>query len=379
MRRFLVGIVVITAFLQIPFVLGAHRLLERAGAPYAWLVASALGLGALALLPGRIRRARNDAPIATARLLAIEEPYFVHWCATVLAGVLFIVGALGAGLSSAVGLVARVDVGEIAAAAYVASLAVAAFAVVVRRRWLRVRELDVAVPGLPPAFDGYRIAQLSDLHIGSYCPRGRAERWVRRANALAADAVALTGDYVTSGVAFHRTIASVLSGLHARDGVFAVMGNHDYFGDGEPLASLLREGGVRVLRNERATVERGKDALTIAGIDDTWTRRANIRTMLDGFSFASPLVVLAHDPDLFPALAEEGASLVLSGHTHWGQIAVPFFAQRWNLSRLSTRLTGGIYREGDATLYVHPGLGTTGPPVRLGSPPEITVLRLRAA
>ena len=167
------------------------------------------------------------------------------------------------------------------------SIAVAAFAVVVRRRWLRVRELDVAVPGLPPAFDGYRIAQLSDLHIGSYCPRGRAERWVRRANALAADAVALTGDYVTSGVAFHRTIASVLSGLHARDGVFAVMGNHDYFGDGEPLASLLREGGVRVLRNERATVERGKDGRVVGfrvadGDDDPGVGEAGDRLERSG-------------------------------------------------------------------------------------------------
>ena len=91
------------------------------------------------------------------------------------------------------------------------------------------------------------------------------------------------------------------------------------------------------------------------------------------------MIALAHDPALFPALAAGGAALTLSGHTHWGQVAVPFLATRYNLSSLSHRYHAGLYRIGAATLYVHPGLGTTGPPVRLGAPPEITVLRLRRA
>jgi predicted MPP superfamily phosphohydrolase len=90
-------------------------------------------------------------------------------------------------------------------------------------------------------------------------------------------------------------------------------------------------------------------------------------------------VALAHDPELFPELAGEGASLVLSGHTHWGQIAIPFLSTRANLSRLRYQYHAGLYRQGDATLYVHPGLGTTGPPVRVGAAPEITILRLRRA
>jgi len=87
--------------------------------------------------------------------------------------------------------------------------------------------------------------------------------------------------------------------------------------------------------------------------------------------------VLSHDPQLFPVLARGGAALVLSGHTHWGQIAIPFLPERFNLSRLSYRYHAGLYREGPSTLYVSPGLGTTGPPIRVGAPPEITVLRLR--
>ena len=197
--------------------------------------------------------------------------------------------------------------------------------------------------------------------------------------ALDVDLVALTGDYVTHGDAFHEDIAAVLAALRGRDGALAVMGNHDYFGDGEALVGLLRARGVTVLRNESRVLTRGADALVIAGIDDTWTRRADVALALEGRGGVGPLLALAHDPRLFPALAARGAALVLSGHTHWGQLALPFLATRVNLSRLSYRYHAGLYREGGSVLYVSPGLGTTGPPMRLGAPPEITVIRLRAA
>jgi hypothetical protein len=207
------------------------------------------------------------------------------------------------------------------------------------------------------------------------CPRARVEGWVRRVNALDVDLVALTGDYVTSGVHFHHDIAVALGGLSGRDGVLAVMGNHDYFGDGEPLMTELRARGIRLLRNEHVTIERADASLTVAGVDDVYTARIDIDAALDGA--AEPLVVLAHDPRSFPELASRGAALVLSGHTHWGQIALPWLAERFNYARTMTRYHAGLMREGRATLYVNPGLGTTGPPVRLGTWPEITVLVLR--
>jgi predicted MPP superfamily phosphohydrolase len=157
------------------------------------------------------------------------------------------------------------------------------------------------------------------------------------------------------------------------------MGNHDYFGDGEPLVTLLGAGGVKVLRNESTVIERGGDRLVLAGVDDTWTRRADVKKTLDGAERDLPMVALAHDPRLFPALARGGASLVLSGHTHWGQVAVPFAASRLNVSRMSFRYHADLYREGASTLYISPGLGTTGPPIRVGAPPEITVITLRRA
>lgn len=380
MRRFVVGIFLVTLLLHVPFGMGAAHVLGRAdvaGAGWIALAASlALSLGVI----GLVKSARFDRPRHALRALLLAEPYFIHWCSLFVALPAFVVGSAVIGCRWLLGGADAwwTSLGAVAAASYALGLGPALWGVVVRRRWVRVRSIDVPIAGLPPAFDGYRIAQLSDLHIGSLCPRGRADRWVEKANALGADLVALTGDYVTSGVEFHAAIAGVLSGLRARDGVVAVMGNHDYFGDGEALVTLLREAGLEVLRNERTMVERAGARLAVAGVDDTWTRRADVERALDGWDGASPLIALAHDPSLFPALAARGASFVLSGHTHWGQIAVPFLAARYNLSRITARYHAGLYRQGGSTLYVSPGLGTTGPPVRMGAPPEITLLRLKA-
>jgi hypothetical protein len=242
---------------------------------------------------------------------------------------------------------------------------------------VRVTHADVPILGLDAAFDGFRIAQLSDLHVGSMCPYERALGWVEKANALDVDLVALTGDYVTSGVSFHHDIADALGQLKARMGVYAVMGNHDYFGDGEPLLTLLGERGIVVLRNEHVVLPRANAELCLAGVDDVYTRRIDIDAAMAGRNEALPLVVLAHDPKSFEELADRGAALVLSGHTHWGQLALPFAALRFNLARAIARYHAGWFRRGDARLFVSPGLGTTGPPVRLGTWPEISVFTLR--
>jgi uncharacterized protein len=376
MRRFWILLFVVTAVAQVPFAVALDFTLRRAGVPGSAIVAAAAAACATFALRGRVRKARDDRRIPPLQLVLLEEPYYAHWGATILALPLFALALAVALAATILGLPAPPP-GQLAVAVYGFSLAVSCWGVFVRRRLVRVRTIEVPIAGLPAAFDGYRIVQLSDLHIGGLWPRSRAEGWVRRANRLDADLVALTGDYVTSGTAFHEDIAAVLSSFRARDGAFAVMGNHDYFGDGEPLVTLLRAGGVSVLRNERRTLSRGEATLTLAGVDDTWTKRANVARTMEGCDRGAPVIVLAHDPKLFPDLASRGASLVLSGHTHWGQIAVPFFPTRFNLSSLSYRYHAGVYTEGDATLYVHPGLGTTGPPIRLGAPPEITILRLR--
>lgn len=381
MRRFWIAIFTVTLVSHVPFAVAAAFALAWLGAPHPSLLGAVLALAGVGLLGGRIRRARVDGPIPRWRVLLIEEPYYAHWCATLAAWPLLVVAVLGvlvhAVQAGAGSLGARL--GAAALGVHGVALAFTAYGVMVRRRWVRVRSIDVPVAGLAAGFDGYRIAHLSDLHIGGLWPRARAARWIELLRGLDVDLVALTGDYVTHGDAFRDDIAAVLAEMRGRDGAVAVLGNHDYFCDVEALVAQIRARGVTVLRNEHLTVARGADAITIAGVDDTWSRRADVAQALTGAPQGQPIIALAHDPQLFPELSRRGAAVVLSGHTHWGQLAVPFLATRFNLSRLSYRLHAGTYRAGRAVLYVSPGLGTTGPPIRIGAPPEITVLCLRPA
>src|SRR5262249_33474451 len=123
---------------------------------------------------------------------------------------------------------------------YALGILVSLYGVTVRRWWVLTRRIDIAIDGLDPGLDGYRIAHLSDLHLGALTRPWWAKRWIERANGEQADAVVVTGDLVTSGVAFHGAIAELLGALRGKDGVFCAMGNHDYFGEGEPLISLIR-------------------------------------------------------------------------------------------------------------------------------------------
>lgn len=304
-----------------------------------------------------------------ARLYLVLWPFFAWWTVALLfLLVLPLAIAVAAGLGRST---EEAVAGGLAAASVAACFAL--------RQRPRVRAHDVFVEGLPASFDGYRIAQISDLHCGPFASGERVAGWVRRVNRLQPDLVAVTGDLIASGSSFVSTVASALGGLRARDGVFAAMGNHDYFTDGEAFSVALSEAGLSVLRNRGIQLRRGSGSIYVAGVDDTWTRRDDIERALADRPPEAPVILLAHDPVLFPEAAARRVDLTLSGHTHGGQLALPIFARKLNLARLMTRFTTGLYRVGPSTLYVNRGLGTTGPPVRLAVPPEIAVLTLRAA
>jgi predicted MPP superfamily phosphohydrolase len=302
------------------------------------------------------------------RLYLVMWPFFVYWTWTLVFAFVAPVAALSAAALSAP--LDRALAGGLAVAALVAA---AAF---IHR--VRVKEREVPIAGLPPAFDGYRIVQLSDLHCGPFASGRRVARWVARANDLRGDLVAVTGDLIASGPEFVETVARELGALAARDGVFASMGNHDYFVEGEVMVEALDAAGLSVLRNRGVALERDGARLYLAGVDDTWTGRHDVARALADRPEGTPAVLLAHDPALFPEAAAHGVDLTLSGHTHGGQLGVPFAARRWNLARVMTAFTSGVYRDGKSTLYVNNGLGTTGVPIRLLVPPEIAVLTLRA-
>jgi predicted MPP superfamily phosphohydrolase len=347
---------------QVPLCWGLGRL---SGHPEI-VAAGAGALTATFLLSIFGRRAMWHAP-GWARLYLVLWPFFLWW----MAGLLFAMQ-----LPLALALRALLGLPLPAVLAGTAALAALGTAAAARQRpRLRAREVEIA--GLPEAFDGYRVAQISDLHCGPFASGARVQRWVDAVNRLEADLVAVTGDLIASGDAFVSIVAEALGKLRARDGVFACMGNHDYFTPGDDVAPALERAGLTLLRNDGVEVRRDGGSIYVAGVDDTWTARHDLDRTLAGRPPATPVVLLAHDPALFPEAAARGVELTLSGHTHGGQIGVPLFAQRFNLARIMTRFTSGLYRIGGAILYVNRGLGTTGPPVRLAVAPEIAVLTLR--
>lgn len=370
----------VTVLIHVPFAGVVFELSRRMGFSFpggAGLFAAVIGV---ALFSSRMRLGASDVHAQSKLVLQLVDiPYTVHWCACLFT----ILPAIALSIALPLARLARGLPPELPTTAYLFTyaigLVVCAYGIFIRRRWFVVRELDVSVDGLDPAFDGFRIAHLSDLHIGTNTPKRWGERWVDAANRRRADIAVVTGDLVSSGSEFHVDIAEVIGGLVAKGGVFATMGNHDYFGEGEPLVSLLRGRGVKVLRNEGVTLAREGKSLYLAGIDDTWTRRDDMDLALKDRPSDTAVVLLSHDPERFRQAMKKDVALTLSGHTHGGQIAFPFLSRWVSLSHLTHHFHQGLYREGRSALYVHPGLGTTGPPMRLGVAPAVVILTLRAA
>jgi predicted MPP superfamily phosphohydrolase len=364
-RARLVPVVLLLAVgLQVPLLWTLGRL---SGYPLPVAVAAAVLTGAF--IWGFVGPGAVWAEPGIARLYLVLWPFFLWWTLALLF-TLVAPFALGA-----------VPVFQVSTnAALAAGLGAAALgAVMVLWQRARVTEQEIFVSGLPAAFDGYRVAQISDLHCGPFANGRRVARWVAAVNRQRADLIAVTGDLITSGSTFVPVVADALGRLSAADGVYASMGNHDYFTDGEALASALGRAGLSVLRNDGVEIRRDGAVIYLAGVDDTWSHRHDVRKALAGRRPGTSTMLLAHDPALFPQAVEHGVDLTLSGHTHGGQLALPFVGKRFNLARLMTPLTRGIYRSGSSTLYVNRGLGTTGPPIRLGAAPEIAVFTLRRA
>ena len=324
----------------------------------------------------------RDQPRARWVTRLLDEPLFAHFGASTLALLASpACAAVAGGLRLWQGPVpgsawVRWQAGE--GYAYAFGLLLAAWAIWVERRFVRVRRVSVAVRDLAPEFEGYRIAQLSDLHVGSFDPKARALEWVALSNSLAADLAVVTGDLVTSGSGFYHDVAEALGELRAKDGVFVSMGNHDQSHNDE-LTRLIDARGLTVLRNAAHTVKRGDAELTLGGLDGRIASPAEVKRVIGTFPRGAPLVLLAHYPWAFEAAVAADVDLVLAGHTHGGQLGIPFFSRRYNLARLTRQRSRGLVLSGKTAMYVNAGLGTTGPPMRLAVPPEIALITLRRA
>jgi len=287
----------------------------------------------------------------------------------------------------AVGGVARaadasLPAGDAAAwrAAGVVGLALGGVAVGLRSalRPPRLRRESFAIARWPRGLDGFRIVQISDVHIGPILGRDFAAAITERVNALDPDLVAVTGDLVDGSARLLADEVAPFSELRARHGVFFVTGNHDHYSGASSWAEAVRGLGMRVLRNERVTIGSGDACFDLVGVDDhhahhVGSGREDLARALSGRDPERPAVLLAHDPATFARARREAVDLQLSGHTHGGQMW-PFA----HFVRLATPWVAGRYREGRAQLYVSRGTGFWGPPLRLGAPAEITEIVLRA-
>jgi predicted MPP superfamily phosphohydrolase len=240
-----------------------------------------------------------------------------------------------------------------------------------------ITETDIWLRRLPAAHNRLRIVQLSDIHHGLFTPIEDVERAVSLANLLRPDLVALTGDYVTLSPTYIWPVARALGKLRARLGVFAVLGNHDFHVDPEEITRALRAQRVRVLRNAHFAVRTRAATLWMLGVDDLWWGSNDLPAALATVPQRGVKVLLCHNPLGVHEAAEHGIDLVLSGHTHGGQVRLPVVGSVYGRSKLGLRFVEGWNRLNGTQIYVSRGIGKVLLPMRLGCPPEISVLRLR--
>ncbi|WP_313441465.1 metallophosphoesterase [Novosphingobium sp.] len=243
-----------------------------------------------------------------------------------------------------------------------------------------VKDTTVEIRDLPPAFDGYRIVQLTDLHISRLFPARWATEVVRRTNATNADLIVVTGDFIDGSVAMRRADVAPLAALRARDGVFGIPGNHEYYFDYRNWMRHLAGLGIRLLPNSHMLITRGTAHLVLAGVTDLSAPEhglpgPDLDAALKDAPIGSPVILLDHQPKFAAKAAAKGIALQLSGHTHGGMIV--------GLDRIIARSNAGYvsgrYRVGAMDLYVSNGTALwPGFAVRLGKPPEITCITLRS-
>jgi predicted MPP superfamily phosphohydrolase len=246
------------------------------------------------------------------------------------------------------------------------------------RRAPRVMEVDVPIEGLPLDLDGFRIAQVSDLHVGPTIGAEFARVVVQTVNALAPDLIALTGDFVDGSVEHLSEGVAPLADLQAPEGVFFVTGNHEYYSGPVAWCKKMKDLGMEVLLNSHEVISRGTAKLLVVGVTDYGaarmlpSHRSDPAAAMAGAPDCDAKILLAHQPKSCTAAKPYAFDLQLSGHTHGGQMFP------WNfLVWMAHPFTKGLYRFGAGWVYVNPGTGYWGPPMRVGVPSEVTLLTLR--
>ncbi len=239
-----------------------------------------------------------------------------------------------------------------------------------------LRRVTLEMPHLAADLNGFTVLQISDVHAGLHMSIERMQRIRDLASSLPADLIVFTGDQIDRRPMDAGMFTEGFLGISAPHGVYGVLGNHDYYVDRGSAASLLADAGITPLVNQSVIIDRGGSPIALVGVDDLWAPGDGpdfsiLRDHPDAFR-----ICLCHQPQGWEAARDAGAHLTLAGHTHGGQIALP--TRNLNVARLQTRYVAGPYRRDDAALYVSRGIGVGALPLRVGAPPEMDVITLRA-
>ncbi len=261
-----------------------------------------------------------------------------------------------------------------------APFATAGYGTFIGRTQFELREVDLAMPTLPVALDGLRIAQLTDIHCGPFLTLADVETIVGMVNETRAHVAVVTGDLITRADDPLKKCLETLSGIKAEAGIYHCLGNHEVYARAERFVEERGQSlGMEVLRKRSSLLRFGDARLNLCGVD--YQRKhlpylQSAENLLDPRAFN---VLLTHNPDVFPVAAGMGYDLVIGGHTHGGQVTMEIVEQWVNASRFFTPFVAGAYRSGNSALYVSRGIGTINLPMRVGALPEITLLHLRRA
>lgn len=257
--------------------------------------------------------------------------------------------------------------------------ALSVWASVIEPNRLVLKQETIRIESCPPALDGLRIAVISDVHAGSpFIDENKLQRIVATVNGQQPDLVVILGDFLvrTSWHATHmepEVIAENLKGLRAPLGVFAVLGNHDWWGPGRRMWKALDAVGIRVLENESASISRQGQEFSVVGLSDLWTRPQKVNDTLVNVPASNPVIAITHNPDIFPKVPAS-VTLTLAGHTHGGQVNFPILGRLVLPS--DYRYAAGHVQEAGHHLFVTTGIGTSIFPVRFRVPPEVVLLTL---
>ncbi len=255
---------------------------------------------------------------------------------------------------------------------------------------IRITRRTFPIRDLPPELEGLRLAQVSDVHHGPWLSLERVREVVRRTNALEPDVILLTGDYVYESAGYIDPAIAALSELKAKIGIVGVLGNHDWWDRGRPMKSAFARYGLPLIDNARVILTRGRslvpeaaEGLCLAGVGDLWEDIPNYDAALTGLPANMPRLLLAHNPDCAEdpkfLAGHHRVDLMISGHTHGGQVRIPGIGTPILPSRYGQKYASGLVQGPGCPVFISRGIGLSGLPIRFGVPPEIVVMELTKA